>query len=70
MITVSLLTSLRGGVLSRLLSISIASLAEWLEETLRGDDLRVEARLERERRRTCSTSRRSSITDEATTLLP
>ena len=41
--TVSLLGgSLLGGVRSRLLSISITSLAEWLDGSLRGDDLRPE----------------------------
>ena len=67
-ITVSRL-SLRGGVLSRLLSSSIISLADTLDSTtggLRGEDLRVEVR--RERRST--TSVRSSTTEDWTFALP
>ena len=69
--TVSLLLSLRGGVLSRLLSTSMISLADTLEAGgggLRGEDLRVEVR--RERRSTTSVSRRSSITEDCTAALP
>lgn len=66
MITVSLSLlggSLLGGVRSRLLSISITSLAEWLDGGRRGDDLRADD-LVRECRCSSTISSRSTTSDE------